>query len=193
MSATNRDKGQPPKYINDFSKALASEVRILLAEVGQLRDERRQLQYEIAELMSVKSKHGAGGEYTPDWAPGPSAPPSAPPLDAPPPPPGQDGPVEPARPAWRTVVKRPERRPRHSTPAPAPVQQPQSPVPRIGFGQGGGVPAWAQWQPNPLLSPGPGSGPAHGRHTPTTSLDMGAGRATPDRSGLFGPPTPPPS
>jgi len=24
---------------------------------------------EIAELMAVKSKHGAGGEYTPDWAP----------------------------------------------------------------------------------------------------------------------------
>ena len=24
---------------------------------------------EIAELMSVKSKHGAGGEYTPEWAP----------------------------------------------------------------------------------------------------------------------------
>ena len=24
---------------------------------------------EIAELMAVKSKHGAGGEFTPDWAP----------------------------------------------------------------------------------------------------------------------------
>ena len=24
---------------------------------------------EIAELMSVKSKHGAGGEFTPNWAP----------------------------------------------------------------------------------------------------------------------------
>jgi hypothetical protein len=24
---------------------------------------------EIAELMSVKSKHGAGGEFTADWAP----------------------------------------------------------------------------------------------------------------------------
>ncbi len=32
------------RYLNDFSKALASEVRILLAEVGKLRDERRQLQ-----------------------------------------------------------------------------------------------------------------------------------------------------
>lgn len=33
-----------PRYINDFSKALASEVRILLDEVGKLRDERRALQ-----------------------------------------------------------------------------------------------------------------------------------------------------
>lgn len=32
------------RHIYDFSKALAGEVRILLAEVGQLRDERRQLQ-----------------------------------------------------------------------------------------------------------------------------------------------------
>ena len=32
------------RYLNDFSKALANEVRILLQEVGQLRDERRALQ-----------------------------------------------------------------------------------------------------------------------------------------------------
>ena len=32
------------RYLNDFSKALANEVRILLAEVGKLRDERRALQ-----------------------------------------------------------------------------------------------------------------------------------------------------
>jgi hypothetical protein len=28
---------------------------------------------EIAELMAVKSKHGAGGEYSPDWRPPVSA------------------------------------------------------------------------------------------------------------------------
>jgi hypothetical protein len=74
--------------LNDFSKALASEVRILLQEVGKLRDERRALQQyvstsplppttnpltttrsEIAELMAVKAKHSAGGEYSPDWRP----------------------------------------------------------------------------------------------------------------------------
>lgn len=38
------------RYLNDFSKALASEVRILLAEVGKLRDERRQLQLYASTL-----------------------------------------------------------------------------------------------------------------------------------------------
>jgi hypothetical protein len=36
------------------SKALAQEVKILLQEVGKLRDERRQLQFEVAELLAVK-------------------------------------------------------------------------------------------------------------------------------------------
>lgn len=39
------------RYINDFSKALASEVRILLQEVGKLRDERRQLQQYVLRLV----------------------------------------------------------------------------------------------------------------------------------------------
>jgi hypothetical protein len=39
----------PPysRYINDFTKALAGEVRILLAEVGELRDERQKLQQYV--------------------------------------------------------------------------------------------------------------------------------------------------
>lgn len=32
------------KYLDEFSKALASEVRMLLGEVGKLREERRALQ-----------------------------------------------------------------------------------------------------------------------------------------------------
>ncbi|KNZ76522.1 hypothetical protein J132_09994 [Termitomyces sp. J132] len=131
---------QPPKYLNDFSKALATEVRILLAEVGKLRDERRALQYEIAELMQMKSKHGAGGEFAPDWRP------SAPMLEAPPPPPAIEGPPPaptPAPPGWRVVHKRPERKPRMikaspPVPAPAPVPAPPPPKPEM--------PAWAQWR-----------------------------------------------
>ena len=41
-------------HLGYFSKALAQEVRILLQEVGKLRDERRQLQFEVAELLAVK-------------------------------------------------------------------------------------------------------------------------------------------
>ncbi|KAJ7594233.1 hypothetical protein C8J56DRAFT_1012544 [Mycena floridula] len=164
----------PPKYINDFSKALASEVRILLAEVGKLRDERRALQFEIAELMSVKSKHGAGGEYSPEWRP---RPPES--LEGAPPQPAiEDGSAGPARPAWRTVHKRPPRKDKAlmNKDSPAPSPAPQIEIARPN------VPAWAQWRPNPLLAPQPVA--------PTSSTPMAT--SPPPRSGLFGPSTPPP-
>ncbi|KAF8220550.1 hypothetical protein L208DRAFT_753267 [Tricholoma matsutake] len=162
-----------PKYLNDFSKALAGEVRILLAEVGQLRDERRALQYEIAELMSMKSKHGAGGSYDPDWHPKAIDPPP----EAPPPPPVEESPVQ-ARPAWRVVHKRVERRER----AIAKLQQPQPSASSASAApQRPDLPAWAQWRPNPLLAP-----------TPMASSSAPIPSSPPPRSGLFGPPTPPP-
>jgi len=168
-------QGAPPKYINDFSKALAGEVRILLAEVGKLRDERRQLQYEIAELMSVKSKHGSLGEYADGW--GPAGPP--PPPEPIPGPPEDLGPPLPAKPAWRVVHKRPERMGKgkaltKSSPAPPPLPPPP-PKPEL--------PAWAQWRPNALLSPVPKQA------MPGTPLPA---PPPPVSSGLFGPPTPPP-
>ncbi|KAJ7256785.1 hypothetical protein B0H12DRAFT_1111681 [Mycena haematopus] len=160
-----------PKYINDFSKALAGEVRILLAEVGQLRDERRALQYEIAELMSVKSKHGAGGEYSPEWRPKPEEEAPAPPE--PPAPPG-------SRPGWRVVNKRAERRERAlgKLPPPSPSSVPPLEPPKPN------VPAWAQWRPNPHIAPKPV--PA------TAAAPLPALSIPPAGSGLFGPPTPPP-
>ncbi|KAI0922843.1 hypothetical protein AcW1_002603 [Taiwanofungus camphoratus] len=197
----------PPKYLNDFSKALASEVRILLNEVGKLRDERRALQLyvvyslsppyplsclqpypdrdrthiavhsEIAELMAVKSKHGAGGEYTPDWRPKPEEPPR-PPSPGPPPPPSSvlgDGP---ARPAWRTVHKRENRQKAKAKALPPPDAPPpalHAPPPNL--------PAWAQWKPNPLLSPQP--------HIATAAAPLPE-HVAPSRVGLFGPPSPPP-
>ncbi|KAJ7673513.1 hypothetical protein B0H17DRAFT_1082832 [Mycena rosella] len=162
-----------PKYLNDFSKALAGEVRILLAEVGQLREERRALQFEIAELMSVKSKHGAGGEYAPEWRPKPEEEPPAPPEPAAP---GT------ARPGWRVVNKRAERRERALGKAP---QRPPSPgsVPPLEPPKPN-VPAWAQWRPNPLIAePKPLPGSAGAPFPPSLP---------PARSGLFGPSTPPP-
>ncbi|KAG5644781.1 hypothetical protein DXG03_007689 [Asterophora parasitica] len=135
--------------MNDFSKALAGEVRILLAEVGKLRDERRSLQFEIAELMELKSKHGAGGEYQPDWRPQPD--PAQ--LEPPPAPPAiEDAPPIQARPGWRVVHKRPERRDRARMPpqaaSPHPVQQPQYVEPPRTE-----LPAWAQWRRPPTPPP----------------------------------------
>ncbi|KAG0700931.1 hypothetical protein DFH29DRAFT_929341 [Suillus ampliporus] len=170
----NSYNGAPPKYLNDFSKALASEVRILLAEVGKLRDERRQLQFEIAELMAVKSKHGAGGEYSPDWRPPPQDQPPPPPPPAASPPP-DDSLTVPARPAWR-VVHKPQKREKpapKSLPAPVPVPAIEPPKPNL--------PAWAQWRPNPAHAPAPMPAPVSPRPVVPTA-----------RPGLFGPPTPPP-
>ncbi|KZT64237.1 hypothetical protein DAEQUDRAFT_732909 [Daedalea quercina L-15889] len=167
------------RYINDFSKALASEVRILLQEVGKLRDERRQLQYEIAELMSVKSKHGAGGEYTADWRPPPVEDQPPPPPAVEPPPPSQAGDA-PARPAWRTVNVRQERRQKAKAKALPPPQAAPAPVPEPPTPN---LPAWAQWKPNPLLSPQP---------IPGTAASPLPTEMAPPRMGLFGPPSPPP-
>ncbi|KAJ7109006.1 hypothetical protein C8R43DRAFT_1043462 [Mycena crocata] len=169
MTSTPSGKSQPggPKYINDFSKALAGEVKILLAEVGKLRDEKRALQFEIAELMSIKAKHSADGVYAPGWMPPP--PPEAPPPEEPAPPPG------PAPGGWRTVhaPHAPRRRQQLALRA-APTPPPPAPAPPPD------LPAWAQWRPNPLLAPGTAAGPSIAVVSP------------PPRSGLFGPKTPPP-
>lgn len=170
--------GAPPKYINDFSKALASEVRILLQEVGKLRDERRALQHEIAELMAVKSKHSAGGEYSPDWHPRSLGFPEPIPEPAPPPPPepALDGP---AKPAWRVVHKRPERMAKGKAKAPAALPAPPPPPPEPPKAD---LPSWAQWRPNPVYSPQARGGMPGG----------GQVVQAPPRAGLFGPATPPP-
>ncbi|KAG6840577.1 hypothetical protein C0991_005766, partial [Blastosporella zonata] len=150
---------QAPKHLNDLSKALASEVRILLAEVGKLREERRTLQYEVAEVMQMKSKRGAGGEFSSDWKPEKPQPL----LQAPEQPLALEGPPAPiqARPGWRTVHPRPEYKPRSqraptkpaAPPAPAmPSMAPLAPSPAP-------EPAWAQWRPNPLLAPTPVGSP----------------------------------
>jgi len=40
-----------PQYLDEFSKALAAEVRMLLGEVGKLREERRNLQQYVSYLF----------------------------------------------------------------------------------------------------------------------------------------------
>ncbi|KAG1893561.1 uncharacterized protein F5891DRAFT_1196188 [Suillus fuscotomentosus] len=59
--------------------------------------------------MAIKSKHGAGGEYSPDWRPSPQdlpPPPPPPPTASPPPEEGLSGSARPAR----RVVHKPQRR-----------------------------------------------------------------------------------
>jgi hypothetical protein len=41
-----------PQYLDEFSKALASEVRMLLGEVGKLREEKRALQKYVVRVPS---------------------------------------------------------------------------------------------------------------------------------------------
>jgi len=71
-------------YLDESSKALAPEVRMLLGEVGKLREERRSLQFELGYLMCMKSKYGPGGDFEPDWKP-PTGGPGGPPANPPPP------------------------------------------------------------------------------------------------------------
>ncbi|KAL0578538.1 hypothetical protein V5O48_003439 [Marasmius crinis-equi] len=137
-------------YLDEFSKALATEVRILLGEVGKLREERRGLQHEIGYLLCIRSKYGPGGEFEADWKPAPGQP-GGPPLD-PGPPPEQPPPPEPpvARPAWRQVYPRSSRKKRKEAAA-APAAPPPQTDPRTQ------THSWAQWHPDPMFVPTPPS------------------------------------
>ncbi|EJD41560.1 hypothetical protein AURDEDRAFT_186512 [Auricularia subglabra TFB-10046 SS5] len=134
--------GAPPKYLNDFSKALAGEVRILLQEVGKLRDERRQLQQDISELMAIKARHGADVAA---WVK-----PEAPPPE-PEPAPAEPAPAIEAKPGWKTVHKKPERKPK----APKALPPPATPAPPPPPDPTKNLPSWATWRPNPLYQPTP--------------------------------------
>ncbi|WWC65105.1 uncharacterized protein I303_107719 [Kwoniella dejecticola CBS 10117] len=63
-------------YLDDFSKALSGEVRVLLKEVGDLRESRRALYMELAELLLIKGRQSAGDLMA--VLPYPAAPPKNP-------------------------------------------------------------------------------------------------------------------
>ncbi|KAH6910772.1 hypothetical protein BKA70DRAFT_1424429 [Coprinopsis sp. MPI-PUGE-AT-0042] len=187
-------------YLNEFSKALASEVRMLLGEVGKLREDRRALQHEIGYLLCMKSKYGPGGEFDPDWRPpaGPGGPGGPPPGDQPPPPPDvPEGPpdVPMARPGWRTKPKKKEKKKDRQAAAAAQAQAQttqQYAMEQQMYTQATGqtlprrpvasprqqVRSWAQWHPDPAQAPSPASHEA-------ATLQIPA-RVEP---GLFGPPS----
>ncbi|KAJ3992562.1 hypothetical protein F5050DRAFT_904406 [Lentinula boryana] len=143
-------------YLDEFSKALASEVRILLSEVGKLREERRALQHEIGYLLCMRSKYGPGGEFEPDWKPPPGAP-GGPPVEPPPPP---EPPVPPevptARPGWRSVHQRSRKKKKEPAP-PAAAPGPSMSAITGMVDPRAQVRSWATWQPDPNLVPTPAS------------------------------------
>ncbi|KAF5325556.1 hypothetical protein D9619_009684 [Psilocybe cf. subviscida] len=67
-------------HLDRFMKALATEVRMLLGEVGKIREEKRALEFEIGDLLSIKAKFGPGGEYEAHWKPPAPQPPPQPPF-----------------------------------------------------------------------------------------------------------------
>ncbi|KAF7292941.1 PH domain-containing protein [Mycena indigotica] len=169
-------------YLDEFSKALASEVRMLLGEVGKLREERRALQHELGYLLTMKSKYGPGGEFEPDWKP-PAAGDAGPQPPQPPPPPPD---LPQARPGWRTVTQRgppPPRKPKKKDGAPAPQPPPAAagggpPPTTHGMDPRSQVRSWATWQPDPGMAPTP----------PSREPTLLAPEQPPQ--GLFGPRTP---
>ncbi|KAF9647115.1 hypothetical protein BDM02DRAFT_3251176 [Thelephora ganbajun] len=118
-------------YLDEFSKSLANEVRMLLNEVGKLREEKRNVQFELGTLLTLRAKYRPGGEFDPDWYD------QAPP-EAPPPPP------ETARPAWRTVQQRPRKKKTKEPPPPPPEPESRPPVS-----------SWAKWEPDTRYVPTP--------------------------------------
>ncbi|KAJ7307884.1 hypothetical protein DFH08DRAFT_975271 [Mycena albidolilacea] len=183
-SALAQAQGGGPKYITDLSKALSIEVKILLEEVGKLRDERRAMQFEVEELRVIRARYGGppstasagyiGGPYgtnaspqtqlIPEPEPGPPVPPH-------PPAPGAWRVVHPPPAMRRPAPKAPTKHKKIAAAAPAPPPAVTNPQPNAN------LPAWAQWRPNPLLVPA------------STGTEV---RAPPPREGLFGPKTPPP-
>jgi len=154
------------RHLGEFSKALASEVRILLQEIGELRDQRRALQYEIAQLMALKSQHGPGGEFYPEsWKPI-AAPPSSTGAGSGPSDPipassesgGSSGPV---RSGWKVVhqPRRVEKKKKVPKAITAPMPPVPLPPPSEPSASGAGR-AWASWKPNPNINPNPTSKPA---------------------------------
>jgi len=109
---------------------------------------------EIAELMAVRTKFGPAGEFQPEWRPPVCLALHLPVVHAvdisdqaieappPPPPPAIEDVPPPAKPAWRTVHKRPERKARTvpKITAPPPPMQPPPPEPVRE------MPSWTQWR-----------------------------------------------
>ena len=69
-------KGNIDAAVDEFKKQLMPEVRGLVKEIGDLREQKRGLQHEISELFATKSKQGNGAPPPPKVDYNPRAPPA---------------------------------------------------------------------------------------------------------------------
>ncbi|KAF7366142.1 hypothetical protein MVEN_00491100 [Mycena venus] len=182
-------------YMDEFSRSIGSEVRLLLGEVGKLREERRALQFEVSELLAAKTLHSASSSQDGNpfsdpvsaarvelsailslrakyGAGGEFEPDWTPPPGVPgghplaPPSPAPSPEPPQAMPGWRTVTQRTTRKPKKKEAA---GPQLPNPDPRRQAN------SWATWQPDPNMLPTPPSVEA------TLSVPDS------DSPGLFGP------
>ncbi|KAF8990867.1 hypothetical protein BDQ17DRAFT_1547058 [Cyathus striatus] len=153
MSQASNRQLPMPNYLTEYSKAIANEVKMLLADVGKLREERQKFAMEVAQLLNLKAQYSDGVPQ--DWlpkSPGPPAVESPSAVEALPAPPAiEEAPVQ-ARSIWRFVLKREKRlnkttAPPAAMPTSVPVPMPAPPRP--------GVRAWAQWTSNSPPAPTP--------------------------------------
>ncbi|KAI0299456.1 hypothetical protein B0F90DRAFT_1857037 [Multifurca ochricompacta] len=131
-------------YLDEFSKSLATEVRMLLGEVGKLREERRNIQFEIGTLLCLRSKYETGGCLTQIGSH----------VDLPPEEPPALAPEAPRAGAWRSVHQRGGfRRTRKKSetrpvgPIIGTMPPPAAPPPDRAQATG----SWATWQVQPGL------------------------------------------
>ncbi|KDQ49111.1 hypothetical protein JAAARDRAFT_682548 [Jaapia argillacea MUCL 33604] len=124
------------RYLDEFSKAPASEVHMLLGEVGRLYNEKRAIIAEMVPLL--RSRLLASLDRKPpniNFGGPPPGDGSSPLPEAPPPLPEEP---MPARPVWRTVQQRRSRRQKKPAAAPALEAPPPDTRPHVS--------SWATWQ-----------------------------------------------
>ncbi|KAG7094543.1 hypothetical protein E1B28_005371 [Marasmius oreades] len=175
----------PPRQ--DMS-LIGSEMRIYMTEMINFQNEIRRLKFEIDGLKAWKEREMAG--IPTEWLPPSLQPALLPPPPSAPEPDQMTAVDEIARPAWRTVQKKPAKKSnkqmqqqRTISRGPASPPPPAATPPPRAFD----ISSWAQWKPNPVYSPAPL------RATSVLPLPGGgaAGVGGP-RAGLFGPPSPGP-
>ncbi|KAG9029363.1 hypothetical protein FRB95_005370 [Tulasnella sp. JGI-2019a] len=96
-----------PEYLERFTQDMAGEVRALMEEVGQLREEKRSLQYQISGMMRDLSGYSPGEQYNqPAWNRSRTSPPERArsiSTKSTPASPTTRTSTQPVRPGWRTV------------------------------------------------------------------------------------------